>query len=73
MEKLKGDPLKVYSFDNPLKRSHHFQELSTFLRNYGVDKDDKQCKSKFWATIRRKIQREKARGKRGAEYGLIIL
>jgi hypothetical protein len=50
MEKLKGDPLKVYSFDNPLKRSHHFQELSTFLRNYGVDKDDKQCKSKFWAT-----------------------
>jgi hypothetical protein len=61
MEKLKGNPLKVYSFDYPLERSHHFQDLSTFLRNYGVDKSDKQCKSKF-ATIRRQIQREKARG-----------
>lgn len=61
----------MYSFHNPLKRSHYFKSLSDFLITHlGVrqGKDAKQCKSKF-ATIRRRIQREKAKGKKPGRYG----
>jgi hypothetical protein len=73
MDKLINDPLKMYSFDNPLKRSHYFNELSRFLADcLGPEKGkaEQQCKSKF-ATIRRRILREKVKGIRPAKYGFI--
>lgn len=60
----------MYSFDNPLKRGHHFRELSLFLQEKldpQLGKGEQQCKSKF-STIRRKIKLDKVKGKKHAQY-----